>query len=184
MLLPRKKDDSLKKHLALEEELLNLFTHEELNIEELMKTVTKIRDLSGWNTSLIQPEIIKEKEFSESTLQLYEKAKTELENVYNEDVPVLNLHTFKDFLENFSTLTDNSFVLPDKTFPNIIVTDKTENLNLRFKNGNKIILTNKCFDFSQFSKEELIEILHFLETKIKDSSYDYLRTEITKYIGK
>ncbi len=43
-------------------------------------------------------------------------------------------------------------------------------------------MTKTNFDISIFTRDELIEILRFLDITVTDNSYDYLRSEISKQI--
>ena len=50
------------------------------------------------------------------------------------------------------------------------------------KRGNEIILTTKNFNLSIFTREELIEILEYLDEIVTDDRFDYLRRNITSEI--
>ena len=48
----------------------------------------------------------------------------------------------------------------------VVLINKTETIPLYLKNGRKIVLTNSNFDFSNFTYDELIEILRVLDVMI------------------
>ena len=207
MFLPsrKKKDENLEKHLELEDNLLSLFENEELDVEELMNNIKEFQILRKDKRELKFPVLLKEKKLEEDLVKKYEELKKEIISVYNfldtssnsstasssnssiassnSSTASLNLHKVKDFLIEFSKLIKDEIQFPDVDINGIVLTDNEEKIPLLFKDGKKTILTNRNFDLSQFTYEELVEILRFLDIIIKDDSYDYLRSEISKEIA-
>jgi len=191
MLLPnrKKKDDEIRKHLEIEDKLLSLFENEKIDIEELMNVVKSFQKLRNDTREILTPILSEEKKLEEDLLKSYEDVKSEIISVYkyldmdSEKTATLNLHIVRDFLIEFSKLAKDDLKFPKVDINHIVLTSKEETIPLRFKNGKKIILTNRNFDLSEFNHEELLEILRFLDIVITDDRYDYLRSEISKEIA-
>lgn len=203
MFLPYKnvkKDNLLEKHLALEEKLLDLFKNQEVDIDQLLNIVQEFKKLRNFKESESGDEenlknskekifLVQDRELESEMLKCYSVVKDEIVSVYkylSEDkTPILNLDKIKNFLTEFSKLTKEEIIFEEVDINDkiLILSDKEENIPLRFKNGKKIILTQKNFDLSLFTHDELLEILRFLDLIIRDESYDYLRSEITKQIA-
>ena len=142
----------------------------------------------------ISGSIVKEREFDSQTIESYNFAKNEISSIYqtisDNKTPVLNLHTIKDFLKNISPYFLSQF--PTQEDVNIegvisILSSqsqiKDEDNQLILRNGRKVTITSRNCDFTDFSYNELIEILRFFDTLVTDSFLDYLRTEIVKQIN-
>ena len=187
----------LKKHLEIEDKFLSLFETNEINIEDLLEVANDFSMLRNQNflrneitineIPIENTIIVKDKEFDSELLKNYEDCKKELISVYSflekDKTTTLNLDKIKDFLISFSKLVDEIYIeeidINDKI---LVLTNKDEKKPLCFQNGKKIVMTKTNFDISNFTYDELIEILRFLDITITDNSYDYLRTEITKQI--
>ena len=62
--------------------------------------------------------------------------------------------------------------------------NNNNNNNNILKQGNEIILTPTNFDLSIFNRDELIEILDYINSVVTDDRFTYLQNEITKEISK
>lgn len=209
LLHDRKRDDKkylnlLKRHCAVEEELLDLFCSEKIDIENLKEKIFHLQEIREETLPLfsqkeeekderkqlnISGSIVKEKEFDLQTIESYNSAKNEISNIYksisNNKTPVLNINLIKDFLTNISPYFLSQINLQNTNIEGVITIlsdTKTEDNSLILKNGKKIHITSRNPDFTGFNYNELIEILRFFDTLVSDSSLDYLRTEIVKQI--
>ena len=140
----------------------------------------------------ISGSIVKQKEFDSQTIESYNSAKNEISAVYKtiseNKTPVLNLHAIKDFLKNISPYFLSSISFEEDVNIEGVITilssqSKDEDNSLILKNGRRVTITARNCDFTDFSYNELIEILRFFDTLVSDSSLDYLRTEIVKQIN-
>ena len=201
----------LKKHCDIEQELLNLFFFsEKIEIEDLKEKIISLQQVrdetlylfekksedekeKGDRQSLnISGSIVKEKEFDLQTIESYNFAKNEISAIYqtisDNKTPVLNIHTIKDFIKNISPYFLSQFPIQEDVNIEGVITilssqSQNEDNQLILKNGRRITITSRNCDFTDFSYNELIEILRFFDTLISDSSLDYLRTEIVKQIN-
>ena len=210
LLHDRKRDDKkylnlLKRHCDVEEELLALFCQEKIEIEDLKEKILLLQQVREETLYLFEKKeddkderkllnisgsIVKEKEFDAQTNESYNAAKNEISAVYksvsNNKTPVLNLHTIKDFLKNISPYFLSQFPQEDVNIEGVITilsSQSNEDNSLILKNGRRVTITSRNCDFTDFSYNELIEILRFFDTLVSDSSLDYLRTEIVKQIN-
>ena len=142
----------------------------------------------------ISGSIVKEKEFDFQTIESYNAAKNEISAIYktisDNKTPVLNLNLIKDFLKNIAPyFLSSAFFEEDGNIEGVIsiLSSQTQTENqdnsLILRNGRKVTITARNCDFTDFSYNELIEILRFFDTLVSDSSLDYLRTEIVKQIN-
>lgn len=182
----------LLKHINLEEDLLYLFTQEEIDKDELHETLKDINALNKDKYELNLESVTTEKYIPDKTLvKSYFNCLDEIKSVCNtlnkKEIPTLNLNKVICFLELFSkNILDTQIEINNlvKQEGNIIIlSEKEESFPLLLKNGKKIILTNSNFDFSSFCYDELIELLRLLDIVISDNKYDNLRCEITKHIS-
>ena len=211
LLHDRKRDDKkylnlLKRHCDVEEELLALFCQEKIEIEDLKEKIFSLQQIRDETLYLfdkkedekderkllnISGSIVKEKEFDSQTIESYNTAKNEISAIYksisNNKIPILNLHTIKDFLKNISPYFLSTSFDEDINIEGVITIlssqSKDEDNSLILKNGRRVTITARNCDFTDFSYNELIEILRFFDTLVSDSSLDYLRTEIVKQIN-
>jgi len=196
LLSERKKNLILEKHLELEGKLLSIF-EKEVNVEELKSIIIDIQNLREETISKMKLNIpsinheikIVSNSLTPELISYYNEVKTEIQNIRTclekEGIPTLNLNLVTNFLENFSILLDervafDKISLDDKI---LILSEDNKKHNLCLRQGKKIILTKRNFDLSQFTHDELIEILKYLDLIIKDDSYDYLRNEIVLQIN-
>lgn len=160
MFLPYKnvkKDNLLEKHLALEEKLLDLFKNQEVDIDQLLNIVQEFKKLRNFKESESGDEenlknskekifLVQDRELESEMLKCYSVVKDEIVSVYkylSEDkTPILNLDKIKNFLTEFSKLTKEEIIFEEVDINDkiLILSDKEENIPLRFKNGKKIIL--------------------------------------------
>ena len=201
----------LKRHCEVEEELLALFSKEKIEIEDLKDKIISLQEIREESLYLFEKKsggedekdnerkllnisgsIVKEKEFDSQTIESYNAAKNEISAIYktiaDNKTPVVNLHTIKDFLKNIAPyfLSPTSFekyVNIEGVLAILSSQTQTEDNSLILKNGRKVTITARNCDFTDFSYNELIEILRFFDTLVSDSSLDYLRTEIVKQIN-
>ena len=142
----------------------------------------------------ISGSIVKEREFDSQTIESYNFAKNEISAIYqtisDNKTPVLNLHTIKDFMKNISPYFLSQFPIHEDVNIDGVITIissrseiKDQDNQLILRNGRKVTITSRNCDFTDFSYNELIEILRFFDTLVTDSSLDYLRTEIVKQIN-
>ena len=212
LLHDRKRDDKkylnlLKRHCDMEEELLALFCQEKIEIEDLKEKILLLQQVREETLYLFEKKedekderkllnisgsIVKEKEFDLDTIESYNAAKNEISAIYKtvseNKTPVLNLHTIKDFLKNISPYFLSSISFEEDVNIEGVITilssqSKDEDNSLILKNGRRVTITGRNCDFTDFSYNELIEILRFFDTLVSDSSLDYLRTEIVKQIN-
>ena len=184
-------EDLKEKILSLQqirEESLYLF--EKKNEDEKEKEKEK-----GDRQSLnISGSIVKEREFDSQTIESYYSAKNEISAIYqtisDNKTPVLNLDTIKDFLKNISPYFLSQFSIHEDVNIDGVISIlssqseiKDEDNQLILRNSRKVTITSRNCDFTDFSYNELIEILRFFDTLVTDSSLDYLRTEIVKQIN-
>lgn len=185
----------LQKHLYVENELLELFTHDEIDNDKLYKIIEEMNSLRN-----------KDKKFKINNNFVFQKKNildsknlSLLNNLYNETLAIKNsldkteIATFDvtiliNFLNNILFLlneTKDEIKTSDINGKILVLSDeeKSNKIPLIFKNGKKIILTNSNFDFSLFNYDELIEILRVLDIIVTDNKYDVLRTEISKHIA-
>lgn len=115
--------------------------------------------------------------------ELYLKAKREIVSVYTKiekgEIPILNLNILKEFILEYDK---DETILPDVNIDYIVLSSENVEKPLLLSTKKKVILTRRNFDLSLFTREELVEILHFLDIMITDNSYDNLREEIVKHI--
>ena len=182
-------EDLKEKILSIQQvrnETLYLFEKKSEDEKDKEKDERKLMNISG--------SIVKEKEFDVQTIESYNAAKNEISAIYksvtNNKTPVLNLHTIKDFLKNISPYFLSPISFEEEINIEGVITvlscqtqSENEDNQLILKNGRRITITSRNCDFTDFSYNELIEILRFFDTLISDSSLDYLRTEIVKQIN-
>ena len=199
----------LKRHCDVEEELLALFSKEKIEIEDLKDKILSLQEIRDESLYLFEKKsggedekderkllnisgsIVKEKEFDLDTIESYNAAKNEISAIYktisDNKTPVLNLHTIKDFLRNISPYFLSTSFDEDVNIEGVITVlssqSKDEDNSLILKNGRRVTITARNCDFTDFSYNELIEILRFFDTLVSDASLDYLRTEIVKQIN-
>ena len=175
MLLPfkNKKDD---KHTQIIEKLTNLFDQEEIHLDEVTKTIQDItqKPISS-NLSFI-----KERELDNQLLETFSQFSEEISSLSEQNTLDLSLViSFLNLFEEKLLQSDKRYSIPE-TDP-IIITQR-EKTPLILKNNRKIILTDSNFDLSNFTCDELIEILRVLDVVVIDNRYDILRSEIAKQI--
>ena len=196
----------LQKHLYVENELLELFTHDEIDNDKLYEIIEEMNNLRSYQTNKTKFKINNDFVSQKKNI-LDSKNLSLLNNLYNETLAIKNsldkteIATFDvtiliNFLNNIlfllnetkdeiRELTLQKLILQDINGKILVLSDeeKSNKIPLIFKNGKKIILTNSNFDFSLFNYDELIEILRVLDIIITDNKYDVLRTEISKHIA-
>ena len=182
-------EDLKEKILSLQhvrEETLYLFEKKSEDEREKEKGDRQSLNISG--------SIVKEREFDSQTIESYYSAKNEISAIYktisDNKTPVLNLDTTKDFLKNISPYFLSQFPTQEDVNIDGVITIlssqseiKDQDNQLILRNGRKVTITLRNCDFTDFSYNELIEILRFFDTLVTDSSLDYLRTEIVKQIN-
>jgi hypothetical protein len=202
MILSNKREiEIIKKHLDLEKKLLDIFNNSEVNLEDIKiilesfqklrhETIDKLKLKKEKDISLdFNANFVKDRDFDTELLKSHDNAKNELNSIYNslkEDlIPTCNLNIFIDFINNFSETIKNKEKIDKIDLDNqiLILNEDKEKHNLCLKKGKRIILTKRNFDLSPFNRDELMEILRFLDLIIKDKSYDYLRKEIVSQIN-
>ena len=204
MFLPEKKKKYnekdilalLDKHCKLEYELIESLKQDDSEI--IKKHVNNLRELRNEtvkNFKIEQDSLddfdlkISEKKIDKSLIESYEKAKNEILVLYKfiytyNSTPVLNIDNIKNFLVDFSSLIKTSFDIPfeDINGSIVVLSNKSDNNSLILKNKKKIIITDRNYNFTEFSSEELIEILKYFDVYVSDNRYDHIRTEITKQL--
>ena len=196
MFLTSNKDSKdrkiLEKHVAAEKKLLDLFYKETLDIDEIVLSIESIRKLNQIDDLKI---FIPNHNLNSELLNSFEECKKEISlilKILNEnEVPTLNIKYLIKFLNIFEEKmlknVEEEKKINIKDIENIegkvVLINKTETIPLYLKNGRKIVLTNINFDFSNFTYDELIEILRVLDVMILDNRYDILRSELAKQIS-
>lgn len=209
-LNPRKKKDDgklidlLKKHCEFEENLFQLFEKKEIDIEELINKVNVLKNLRAeslkhLNINVEQNDkiqniiLVQDRELPKELITSYQVAKEEIVSVYKtiekDDVPVLNLSLIRDFILQFSKLLKEEIEFPNTDIDSkILVLNNTNNTNKTeikaiLQNKKKVVITNRNYNFENYSHDELLEILRFFDVCVFDTSYDHIRTEIVKQIN-
>ena len=170
----KEKNKVLEKYIENEKRLGEIFEKEEVNLEELLELVKDITKKPISNISFV-----KEKELNPKLLEAYSKFSQEISSLEKQDT--LDLSLIISFLNLFEELikSEKRFEVPET---NPIILTRRESYPLILKNNRKIILTDSSFNLSDFTCDELIEILRVLDVVIIDNRYDNLRTEIAKQI--
>lgn len=209
----RKRDEKsyelLERHCELEKSMLDLFDEENIDILNLKEKLASTRKLYKETLKFlgkfenkkekgkqeerdVEYTFVKEKELDKNLLDGYEKAKDEIKSVYEyidknkENVVVLNLDLFKKFVCDFSLhLLKKEEPIKNGDIEGVtcVLSGKEDKTSLMLKSGKKVIITHKNYNFTDFSYEELLEILRFFDIVVSDNSYDHIRTEITKQIN-
>jgi hypothetical protein len=206
MLLSNHKKDktleTLKKHLDLEKQLLELFeTEEETEIEEFLDIIKSLKKLRSETIKKFQLKkeiekeiednikLVREKPLDPELVKSYEETKNEIGSIYTslekDSIPTFNLNIVTNFIELFSKFMKDDYEEKKIELKGqiLILSENDEKHNLQLNKNKKVILTKRNFDLSSFTHDELVEILRFLDLIIIDISYDYLRAEIVSQIS-
>ena len=185
-------------HLKAEEKLLDLLYSEDVDYDIFLKDVKNLLDVRrdshkklGFNPdtySEIKMNLVKEKEIPSDIVDSFNEMKSHLSHIIHRlnqnEIPVLNINIITNFINLFNKYGDsNTENLKINTKINTVLID-TKSHNIRLNTGkNKILLTPRNTDLTDFSQDELVEILRVLDVISKDDTYDYLKAEIVDQIS-
>ena len=194
----QKYKEQLQNHIQLEEELLELFQNEVIEIEKLSKVLLKIlskiettetetkttetKETTESIKNMENRQFVKEKVLDEQLLIAYNKLSNHLENIADKQ----HFNIFK--LSGFLNLFEKHLLKTEEKNYNIengkivVLTKEEEILPIIFKNGKKTLLSVTDFNLSEFKHDELVEILRLLDVTIYDNRYDLLRKQIVDKI--
>lgn len=105
-------------------------------------------------------------------------------SIKSDKLPFIELNTIINSLNDISSYYNITEKIKNikKESSGVILIETSLAKNISLKSGNEIILTTKNFNLSIFTREELIEILEYLDEIVTDDRFDYLRRNITSEI--
>lgn len=186
MLLPNQHDYKLKKHQELEKRLLDLFVGNKSSTEIISKLeplLNEMKLINGFKNEISTAQLQPISDLK--LLEKFRKYQEELVNICNAKTPVINLELFTDFANSFAKY----FSEPEQNYDYAelencvgVFSSQSQEIPITFTNGKKTVITSHNFNLSEFTRPELIELLRVLDVIVKDSRYDYLRSEIVDQI--
>ncbi len=168
---------------------INKSKTELLGIEqEITKQITKHKNLPDIPAQMT----VIDKTPTPAIVQSVKKIKSQVEQIIvsirNGSVPCIELNSIISSINDLSEYYELGSGIDLITQPSsgiLIISPYSDiSIPLTLKSGNKITLTTRNFNLSNFTKAELIEILETIETLVSDNRYDNLRAEITREITK
>ena len=183
MLLSNSLDKLSKVHYDLERELLELFVNKtEIDLGAFTKTLEKLQNLhkipGKIDLSKLHPE--------EELLAVLKNFQRLLTDICNQKIPIINIKSLSETCNNLAQHLSQDvqdYPLDHLEDGVAIISSKDEEIPITFSNGKQTVITSNNFNLSQFTREELIELLRLLDVIITDSKYDYLRTEIVDQLN-
>ena len=177
-MLTNSLDKLSKKHYDLERQLLEIFIHKYDNdkLEEVLKNLQNLHKIPG------KIKINKK----EDLFYLSNRLQKFIGDIVQQKVPVIDLKKLIDIcneLSDYLSQDKQEYSIDHLEEQIAIISFKDEEIPISFSNGKKTVITSNNFDLSQFSREELIELLRLLDVIVKDNKYDYLRTEIMEQLN-
>ena len=112
---------------------------------------------------------------------LHNQVKNIAESFQNNILLMENINSIISTVNNLNPELDQISFVHDKN-KIMILSNNTEVSGS--KQGNEIVLTPTNFDLSIFNKDELIEILEYINSVVTDARFDYLQDIITREITK
>ena len=174
-------EKKFQNHYRLEKKLLELFSDPTVDfIKDLSDILEQLQELHK-SSEKIDLKFLEHKPDSvllESFILLEKQMKDIAES---KSVPIIDLNLWTDFIKTFNTHYSRENVehsLDHLKNQIAILSPESDDLPISLSSGKKTVITSHNFNLTNFTREELIEILRFLDVIVKDNKYDYLRTEI------
>ena len=179
-------DKLSKVHYDLEREILELFVNKtDIDLSSLKKTLEKLQGLHKISGKIDLSKLHPEQELL-TVLNNFQKLITDISS---QKIPIIDIkqmaeicndlaqHLSQD-VQKYTTehLEDQIAVISSKC-------SEKQEIPISFSNGKQTIITNRNFNLSQFTRDELLELLRLLDVIVVDSKYDHLRTEIVDQLN-
>lgn len=197
MILDKKEiRDLINQMRELSKETNNLFNkkHSAKDKWEKEESTGQIKITIERNNQIPQYLIESFEKARDSIISFYKNNKDD-NNKDNKDnnIKVLDIYPQLSFIDKFSKYRDGSSIYEEENnkidpIPCIVYNSSnknvfsSENYNMKFSSGNKIILNKNMCNINVLSIDESMELLRFLEVVIKDEKYDYIRRKLIEHI--
>lgn len=180
--------------------LLNKYDEDKLNLLDNFRFESKIESKHDLKIESKDSKdkiiIFKNNDSYYSSLKIIRDELSSLqENINNDTQPILNINLLLENINNIISispgkLTPIPLINSETSFQGIFVVSKNQLKKIKtidiknsYSEKKKIILPAHGYDLSRFKKNELIEILHTLESEeFKDGRFDQMKSDLIKLL--